>query len=55
MKNETLVCSRCKKICREQTHDIPTWFGKYVGDKIVEIICIDCWERGERWEDVNKS
>ena len=50
MSEKTPVCSRCGKECEEQTHGNPTWFGSYQNEKLVEVICIDCWEKGEKWE-----
>ena len=50
MNNKIPICSRCKKICKKQEYADPTWFGKYLGDKLLEAICIDCWEKGEKWE-----
>lgn len=42
---KTPICSRCGNKCREQTHGIPTWFGKYHNADLKEAICIDCWEK----------
>jgi len=51
MDEKRPICRKCKKQCEEQIYADPTWFGKYSRDKLVEAICIDCWRKGERWED----
>jgi len=46
-------------ICREKINIVdnvipPKWFGKYFGDKLVEVICKDCIikdENKERWNE----
>lgn len=50
-----IVCRCCGKTCEEPTANRrPTWFGSYERDKLVEAICIDCWEKGERWDKKRK-
>ena len=51
MNNKIPVCGRCKKTCKKQEYADPTWFGRYFGDKLLEVICIDCWGKGEKWEN----
>jgi hypothetical protein len=51
MKSE-IICSRCKQKCNDDIKDLmASWFGKYKGDKLTEVICRDCWDKGERWEN----
>lgn len=54
MKKEEITCSRCGAKCKEMINSRPTWFGKYCRDKLIEVICIDCWEKGEKWEKKDK-
>ena len=54
MENEVIVCSRCDQRCKEAEHGNPTWFGRYENDKRLEVICIECWKKGERWEKAKK-
>ena len=50
MKEKTLICRKCKIKCKEQSGVNPTWFGKYQNEDLIEVICVDCWKKGERWE-----
>ena len=50
MESEVIVCSRCHKTCKAMVDRNPVWFGRYENEKQLEVICIDCWKKGERWE-----
>lgn len=54
MEKEIIICSRCGSKCKEMIDSKPTWFGSYQNDKRLEVICIDCWEKGERWNKEEK-
>ena len=47
MENE-LKCSHCGSIIPVMKDMNPTFYGRGSGDKLVEIICIPCWEKGVR-------
>lgn len=51
MKDKTPICRKCKKQCKKQVDANPTWFAKYHKDNLVEAICIDCWNKGEKWKN----
>jgi len=51
MKKEKLICCRCDNECKEQIYAEPTYFSKFLGDVLVESICIDCWNKGEKWDN----
>jgi hypothetical protein len=45
-------CSNCKKELPQEfdaKEQRALWFGKYDNDKIIEIICRECWEKGVRY------
>ena len=44
MKND-LKCTHCGSIIPEMKDSNPTFFGKGFGDKLVDVICLSCWER----------
>lgn len=46
---EEIICSICKKEVEEQVDRKPTWFGEYIKDKLVKVICVECWDKGERF------
>ena len=54
MKRENIVCSTCNRECREMTDSNPTWFGKYVLDKLVEVICVDCHKKGVKFKKMEE-
>ena len=48
IKADDVVCGRCG--CRPVHVDgKATWFGSYEGQKRVDVICSECWDKGERW------
>ena len=51
MNEKKPICRKCKKQCKEQIYAEPTWFGKWVKGELAEVICIDCWNKGEKWEE----
>lgn len=51
MNEKKPICRKCGNECKEQFYGDPTGFGKWVGQKLEEAICIDCWNKGERWEN----
>jgi hypothetical protein len=54
MKDKTPICSRCGRECKEQTHADPTWYARYQNEHRKEVICVECWNKGERWDKKNK-
>ena len=48
-EEKTPVCSICGKTCREHKSNDPTWYGSYANEKMIKAICIDCWEKGNKW------
>jgi hypothetical protein len=51
MDEKRPICKKCNSQCKEQIHADPTWFGRWLGDKLMEAICIDCWNKGEKWDN----
>ena len=55
-KNEKIKCDYCKEKVPEQMDEYPTWFGRYKGDKRVEVICKECLpENREEWRSGGRS
>ncbi len=45
------ICSHCNRNCQPKSNPaIPTWFGKYLGDKLIEVICRSCYDKGVRYK-----
>ena len=45
-------CDYCGKTPPKQTDAMPTWFGRYVGDKLVKVICVDCYkDKAKEWRE----
>lgn len=56
MKVEKIKCDYCKEKVPEQMDEYPTWFGRYKGDKRVEVICKECLpENREEWRSGGRS
>jgi len=53
-----IKCKGCKgempKIDFDEKLKSPTWFGLYAGNKLVQWICSNCWNKGERYEKENR-
>jgi len=47
MKVKEIICSYCKKKPKEKVDCMPTWFGEYRGEELLEVICIDCYQKNE--------
>ena len=48
IKREVYVCSHCQNKVKEQIDCNPTWYGTFRKEDPLEIICIDCWDKGIR-------
>ena len=46
---EVMKCSRCGNPPKVKTTDKATWYGRYHNAELKEVICVDCWRKGERW------
>jgi len=44
-----LNCRKCGNQCKKHESTNPSWYGSYENSLQVEVICIDCWNQGERW------
>ena len=58
-KMETdIKCRGCKKDIPKEHYDIntkkATWYGTYIDDTVIEWVCVDCWDKGVRWEGYRK-
>ena len=54
MEKEIIICSRCGQKCKKQIDYNPTWFGRYKNDQLLEAICVECWNKGEKWNKKDK-
>ena len=48
MQSEKMICTNCGKDIPQMIDSNPTFYGKGSGDKLVEIICIECYTKGIR-------
>ena len=50
MNVKDIKCDYCKKGVKEQVDCLPTWFGRYSGEKLEMVICKDCIrDNKEKW------
>jgi hypothetical protein len=55
MKIENIICDYCKKPVPKQIDEMPTWFGRYIADELIGVICIDCLPKNrEKWREGGK-
>lgn len=47
MKEEA-KCSVCSEKVKPMIDSNPTWFGTYLSDKIIKVVCSECYGKGER-------
>ena len=52
MNIEKIICDYCKKPVETQVDDQPTWFGRYVKEQLIGIICKNCLkDNREKWRE----
>lgn len=52
MNEKEIICGYCNEKVPEQKDQWPTWFGRYIRENLVSVICKDCLKTNkEKWRD----
>lgn len=54
MYKTDVKCSGCHKDLPREHYDVKkrraTWFGIYTCDKLKDWVCVECWDKGARYD-----
>ena len=54
--NESVTCFCCgKKVRLQNDASDPSWFGSYLNDHLVQVVCTECHRKGVQADDTLKE